>query len=91
VGRQDILRSASRPWRKCWVGAVGHYQCNVGADSSRTYVKEWETVDLASWQAMWERAQGDPAWAEREALDAEDDGRGITMDQRNEFYTLIEV
>jgi len=72
------------------VAADRHYQCNVGA-STYTYVKEWEAEDLASWQAMWERAQADPAWPEWQALSAEDQEQGITIDQRNEVYTLIDM
>jgi len=71
--------------------AVRHYKCNFGADSQWTYIKEWEYDDFASWQEIYERAHADPAYAEVEALQAEDEEKGITIDQRNEIYTLLDV
>ena len=67
--------------------AVRHYQCRVGADSTRTYVKEFEFDDHAAMQETGARMGADP---ERQALVAEDEEKGITIDQRNELYILLD-
>ena len=67
--------------------AVRHYECRVGADSTRTYVKEFEYDDLAAMQEIGDTMGADP---ERQALVAEDEEKGITIDQRNEMYMLLD-
>jgi len=67
--------------------AVRHYRCALGADSMWTYVKEWEYDDFAAWQEKMARERADP---EEQALIAEDREKGITIDQRNELYFLLD-
>ena len=67
--------------------ALRHYQCFFGADSAWTYVKEWEFDDFASMEEIDAKRRADPDW---QALVAEDEEKGITIDQRNEMYMLLD-
>lgn len=69
--------------------AARHYRCMAGADSYWTYIKEKEYDDFASWQEVHDRMVADPGYAEIQALQAEDREKGITMDQRYEWYRLL--
>jgi hypothetical protein len=71
--------------------AARHYRCRIGADSRYTYVKEWEFKDWATRQDLSEKARAHPAQAELQALRAEDREKGITIDQRDEVYELLDV
>jgi hypothetical protein len=70
--------------------AARQYRCIMGADSQWTYVKEWEYDSFTAWEELRAKYHADPAYAEIEALVAEDREKGITIDQRNEVYWLLD-
>lgn len=70
--------------------AVRHYQCMAGADSHWTYIKEWEFDDFGAVQAWMDRSAANPD-PENQALVAEDREKGITLDNRYEWYRLLDV
>jgi len=71
--------------------AVRQYRCMAGADSGYSFIKEWEYDDFTSMEALRAKYHADPAYAEMAVLTAEDREKGITIDQRNEIYQVLDV
>jgi len=67
--------------------AVRQYRCLIGAHSEWTYVKEWEYDDTNAFLEVNRKIMADP---EYQALVAEDEEKGITIDQWNEVYLLLD-